>query len=418
MTGEGEEIATEGLHIQRAVADGLGGIDDGHRPDRAGAAAELRGGIDGAKGVGNVREGEDLHLRREELVEGGEIEPALGVGAQQGDIFERGTGGPGGLLPRHEVGMVLHPGGEHDVAGLQVRMTPAPGDDVDALGRAAGENDFRGIRGVDELGDAGAGALVAVGRAHRKRMQAAVDVAVVTLVIVDQGVDDAARFLRGGAVVKVDERLAVHLLVQDGEIGADVGPGGHLKIVLVLFIVLVLPVSRWRPGRENEKEYENEYDLVVSILVSLSGGGNRVALQGVEGGVPAEGGAFDAGGEGVDAGEGADVADLLRGVAGGDDVVELFVEDLGLGGGLALELRGHERRAGLRDGATGAVEGDLADAVAVEPEVDGALVAAGGIVAVGHAVGGRQLAAIPGAAVVVEDDLLVKVGEIRHGPGT
>jgi hypothetical protein len=50
---------------------------------------------------------------------------------------------------------------------------------------------------------------------------------------------------------------------------------------------------------------------LVSVLVRLRGRGNRIALEGVEGGVPAEGGALDAGGEGVDAGEGADVADLL-----------------------------------------------------------------------------------------------------------
>jgi hypothetical protein len=48
--------------------------------------------------------------------------------------------------------------------------------------------------------------------------------------------------------------------------------------------------------------------------------------------------------------------------------------------------------------------------------VDAALVAAGRVVAVGDAVGGGQLAAVPGAAVVVEDDLLVELGEIGgHG---
>jgi hypothetical protein len=44
--------------------------------------------------------------------------------------------------------MVLHLGGENDVAGLQVRVGPAAGDDVDALGGAAGENDFGGVGGV------------------------------------------------------------------------------------------------------------------------------------------------------------------------------------------------------------------------------------------------------------------------------
>jgi hypothetical protein len=42
--------------------------------------------------------------------------------------------------------------------------------------------------------------------------------------------------------------------------------------------------------------------------------------------VPAERGALDAGGKRVDAGEGRQVADFLGGVAGGDDLVEIFVE--------------------------------------------------------------------------------------------
>jgi len=59
-----------------------------------------------------------------------------------------------------------------------------------------------------------------------------------------------------------------------------------------------------------------------------------------------------------------------------------------------------------------------ADAITVELEVDAALVAARRVVPVRDAVGGGQLAAVPGAAVVVEDDLLVEFGEIGgHGGG-
>ncbi len=187
-----------------------------------------------------MRESEELHLGRQQFVQGGEVESAFAIAAEQRHIFQRGAGGLGGLLPRDEVGVVLHFRGEHDVARLEVRMAPAAGDDVDALGRAASKNDLGGIGSVDEFRDAGAGALVAVGRAHRERVEPTMDVAVVAFVVVHEGVDHAARFLRSGTVVKIDQRLAVDLLVQDREVSADIFPVGHgVKIVLVIFLILL-----------------------------------------------------------------------------------------------------------------------------------------------------------------------------------
>src|SRR5579871_4758074 len=154
-------------------------------------------------------------------------------------------------------------------------------------------------------------------------------------------------------------------------------------------------------------------DCVVIVLVSAdfsSTSGRRwqrIVLDRVERGVPGERGAFDAGRVGVHAGERGELAELIWRLAGGDDAVKIVEESLCLGRGFALESRGHDRGAGLRDGAALAVEGDVGDAVAVEPQEDAALVAARRVVAVGDAVGGGQLAAVARAAVVVEDDLLV-----------
>src|SRR5690606_12402489 len=88
-------------------------------------------------------------------------------------------------------------------------------------------NDFGRVGGVDEFRDTGAGAFVGVGGAHRERVKAAVDVAVVAFVEARERVDDDAGFLGGGGVVEVDERFAVDLLVKGGEVDADVGPGEH-----------------------------------------------------------------------------------------------------------------------------------------------------------------------------------------------
>jgi hypothetical protein len=66
----------------------------------------------------------------------------------------------------------------------------------------------------------------------------------------------------------------------------------------------------------------------------------------------------------------------------------------------------------LRNGTAGTIETDLGDPVAIEAEVNAALVTARGIVAVCNAVGGGQFSTIPRAAVVVENDGLVKVGKV------
>ena len=118
----------------------------------------------------------------------------------------------------------------------------------------------------------------------------------------------------------------------------------------------------------------------------------------------------------MDASERGEVADLGGRFAGGHNVVELVIKFLGLGAGLTLELRRHERGAGLRDSATGSIESDLRDAVAIEAQMHAAFVAAGRVVAVGDAVGRGEFATVAGAAVVVENDLLIKFGEIGgHG---
>ena len=168
VSAESEEVAADGLHVDRFVSDGLGGVDHGDGADGAGLGAE-RGGVgEDAEGVGEMREGEELHLWREQAVECVEVEAEFGVGTEDRDVFQRGAGAGGELLPRNEVGVVLHLGREDDIAGLEVGGAPGLRDEVDRFGGAAREDDLGGVGGVDELGGAGAGGFVTVGRAHGK----------------------------------------------------------------------------------------------------------------------------------------------------------------------------------------------------------------------------------------------------------
>ena len=115
---------------------------------------------------------------------------------------------------------------------------PRRGDEVDALGGAAGEDDFFGAAGVDEFGGAGAGRFERGGGAVAQFVDAAMDIGVVVLVVMAQGVEHRARLLRGGGVVEIDQRLAVNLLVEDREIGAQCFPINCLcRLYLHKFLV-------------------------------------------------------------------------------------------------------------------------------------------------------------------------------------
>jgi len=200
---------------------GLRGIDERKRTDGAGAGAEVGGRVDRSERVGNVRKGEEPDLRREKRIERGEVEAALAVGPEERHKPERRAGRSGDFLPGDEVAVVLHLGGQHDVTGPQIGAAPSVGDEVHAFGRPASEEDFLGVRCADEAGEAGAGPFVAIGRAHGERVQSAMHVAVIALVVVDERIDHGARFLRGRSVIEVDEWLAVYCLVENREGSAN-----------------------------------------------------------------------------------------------------------------------------------------------------------------------------------------------------
>ena len=123
-------------------------------------------------------------------------------------------------LPRHQVGVVLKARHENLVAGLQEGAAPSLCDEIDRFGSAPGEDDFAFAARIDEALQFVSSSFEGVGGALRQRVHAAMDVRVVVAVIVRLGVDDRAWVLCRGAVVQIRQRFAIHLLVQDGEIGA------------------------------------------------------------------------------------------------------------------------------------------------------------------------------------------------------
>ena len=155
-----------------------------------------------------MHERDDLRALVDQLVDVGEVEPTV-VG--DAEPAQRRAGALAQDLPRHDVGVVLHLGDDDLVAGLQRASSPRQDvrDQVQRLGGVLGEDDRVGVGCADERGHLEAGALVGSGRLLTQRVRRAVDVGVVLLVELGEGVEHLARLLRGVRTVEIDQRLVV-----------------------------------------------------------------------------------------------------------------------------------------------------------------------------------------------------------------
>ncbi len=176
-------------------------------------------------------DGEDLGALGQQVVEAVQVERALTVDR---DPAQRRPGAPGELLPRHEVGVVLHLGDEdlvtraqHEAVVLRALgrrgVGERVGDEVDRLGGVLGEDDLVGRR-ADERRDGRAGRLEVVGRLLGELVRPAVHRRVVLLVERPLGVEHRDRLVRRGPGVEIDEGTAVaHRARQDRELAAQCG---------------------------------------------------------------------------------------------------------------------------------------------------------------------------------------------------
>ena len=120
-------------------------------------------------------------------------------------------------LPGNDIGMVLHAGDQHCLAGLQHAPAVAVGDEVDGFGAVAHENDFVAVWRIQQCGDGVAGGFVGVGGALAHPMQAAMNIGVLRFHRGAHGIDHGARFLRRGGTVEKNQRFAAHGLRSGSE---------------------------------------------------------------------------------------------------------------------------------------------------------------------------------------------------------
>jgi hypothetical protein len=164
------------------------------------------------------RDRDQLRLRADRVDHRLRVQIAIGVHI---DPFQHHALPFAQEMPGHDIGVMLRDAQDDLVARLHPRHGPAIGDQVDPLRRAGGEDDLVGIGHAKEARDGAAHRLVFLGREVRQVVQAAMDVGVFHRIGLRDGVDHHLRLLRRGAIVEIDQRLAVHLAREDREIGAD-----------------------------------------------------------------------------------------------------------------------------------------------------------------------------------------------------
>src|SRR5438094_9020381 len=78
---------------------------------------------------------------------------------------------------------MLERGDDDFISGENMLGAPRGGDEVQALGRSAREDQPPRVGDAEEFGDSLAGLVIALGRADRKRVRAAMGIGVVVLAV-------------------------------------------------------------------------------------------------------------------------------------------------------------------------------------------------------------------------------------------
>src|SRR5947209_7718969 len=190
--------------------DGAGGVGErDHLADR----------IDGAEGVRRVSEGNDLRAIGDQLRE--LLEDHFAGIVHRRDAKQRAFF-LAEQLPGDDVRVMLDGGDDDLVAGADVFAAPRLRDEVDALSRAAGEDDFFFVARVNELLHGRARFFVGIRGRFAEVVHAAMNVRVFFGVVADDAIDHLPRLLCRRGVVEIDERTsAANGLREDGEVAAD-----------------------------------------------------------------------------------------------------------------------------------------------------------------------------------------------------
>ena len=196
---ESEEVRSQLRHVHGHVRHGLRTVDHHVGAVRVRGLRQLGDGVLDAKDVGDLRGRDDLGLGADL---GGDllIRELAGLGGVEVD--QGGARLAAGLLPRDQVGVVLHHGDGDLVAGFEHGGGEGLGHDVQAFGGVAGEDHLARVARADKARDLGAHLGDGLGGLDGERVQAAQGVGVHGLVELFLGGEHAGGALRGGGAIE------------------------------------------------------------------------------------------------------------------------------------------------------------------------------------------------------------------------
>ena len=218
MAGEHVEITTQILHIHGEVGQGLCAIDQDGCTHCFSCSGDLFHRVDGAQRIAGVTDCDQLGFFTQQVAVGIQVQITV---LQQRDHLDHGTGTLGDHLPGHDVGVVFQRAEDDLVTDFQVAQAPAIRHQVDRFGGAAGPDDLAAVCCVKILGHLLSCLFEAQGGFGTQVMRGTVNVGVGGLVVLCYRINHRVRFLCGGGVVQIGQRLAADLLRQNRKLIAQ-----------------------------------------------------------------------------------------------------------------------------------------------------------------------------------------------------
>ena len=217
MGGTRIKIHPHRLHVHGAVGQSLGAVDDhagiyGVRP-----FGQLRNGVYGSERIRYVVECQQLRLGVNQALGLVKIQASVG---QNRNVAQRRPRVLGQHLPRNQVAVVLQLA-HHDLVARAKQAAEPVRHQIDRTRRARRINDFVLKLGVHQPLQLAARRLKGICRTLAQRMHPAVHVAVDLPVVVHDRIDHRLRLLCRRRIIQIHQRLAVHLLVEDGKFLAE-----------------------------------------------------------------------------------------------------------------------------------------------------------------------------------------------------
>ena len=126
-------------------------------------------------------------------------------------------------MPGHDVGVVFHNRQDDFIARLHAGGRPTVGYKIDRLRCARGKNNMLIRRRIQKPRNGGSGGFILVCCKVRKVVQATVNIGIFMTIGGSYRVYHHLRLLRGCAIIKVNQRFAVHLPRQNRELAANFG---------------------------------------------------------------------------------------------------------------------------------------------------------------------------------------------------